>query len=166
MVAYSSMAQAVGTRRAWSRAILFKLKNRAMCQGLMKRKRSICLAAKKKDGNKKSVVRVDDEVPQANKLRQLVPGGKSMDICSLLEETAHYVKCLTTQVKVLSIHMGMLVSSVHPMEGLVISWSSAGTCGFNGTRRRTPFAAQTTIGNSIRTIADQECNGKSHDKRS
>ena len=37
----------------------------------------------------------------------------------------------------------------------VISWSSAGTCGFKGTRRGTPFAAQTAAGNAIRTVVDQ-----------
>nr|YP_010421477.1 ribosomal protein S11 [Urtica hyperborea]USG55529.1 ribosomal protein S11 [Urtica hyperborea] len=39
--------------------------------------------------------------------------------------------------------------------GRVISWSSAGTCGFKGTRRGTPFAAQTAAGNAIRTVVDQ-----------
>ncbi|MBA0766598.1 hypothetical protein Gotri_015628, partial [Gossypium trilobum] len=36
--------------------------------------------------------------------------------------------------------------------GRVISWSSAGTCGFEGTRRGTPFAAQTAAGNAIRAV--------------
>nr|USG97988.1 ribosomal protein S11 [Pilea alpina] len=39
--------------------------------------------------------------------------------------------------------------------GRVICWSSAGTCGFKGTRRGTPFAAQTAAGNAIRTVVDQ-----------
>ncbi|XLT87203.1 hypothetical protein HN873_008956 [Arachis hypogaea] len=30
-----------------------------------------------------------------------------------------------------------------------------GTCGFKGTRRGTPFAAQTAAGNVIRTVANQ-----------
>ena len=33
--------------------------------------------------------------------------------------------------------------------------SSAGTCGFRGTRRGTPFAAQTAAGNAIRAVVDQ-----------
>ncbi|EXB75020.1 30S ribosomal protein S11 [Morus notabilis] len=41
------------------------------------------------------------------------------------------------------------------VRGRVISWSSAGTCGFKGTRRGTPFAAQTAAGNAIRTVVDQ-----------
>ncbi|MBA0857337.1 hypothetical protein Goshw_010845 [Gossypium schwendimanii] len=39
--------------------------------------------------------------------------------------------------------------------GRVISWSSAGTCGFEGTRRGTSFAAQTAAGNAIRAVVDQ-----------
>nr|QEZ90590.1 ribosomal protein S11 [Archidasyphyllum excelsum] len=31
----------------------------------------------------------------------------------------------------------------------------AGTCGFRGTRRGTPFAAQIAAGNAIRTVVDQ-----------
>ena len=37
----------------------------------------------------------------------------------------------------------------------MVSWSSAGTCGFNGTRRGTPFAAQTAAANAIHTVVDQ-----------
>ncbi|MBA0855917.1 hypothetical protein Goshw_021137, partial [Gossypium schwendimanii] len=37
----------------------------------------------------------------------------------------------------------------------VISWSSASTCGFKGTRRGTSFAAQTTTGNAIQAVLDQ-----------
>ncbi|XLT72852.1 hypothetical protein HN873_029278 [Arachis hypogaea] len=35
------------------------------------------------------------------------------------------------------------IVTVTDVRGRVISWSSAGTCGFKGTRRGTPFAAQT-----------------------
>ncbi|KAJ0514045.1 putative ribosomal protein S11 [Helianthus annuus] len=37
----------------------------------------------------------------------------------------------------------------------VVSWSSAGTFGFQGTRRGTPFAAQTAAANAIRAVVDQ-----------
>ncbi|KAK7239879.1 hypothetical protein RIF29_43247 [Crotalaria pallida] len=47
------------------------------------------------------------------------------------------------------------IVTVTDVRGRVISWSSAGTCGFKGTRRGTPFAAQTAAGNAIRTVADQ-----------
>ncbi|CAN6447211.1 unnamed protein product [Victoria cruziana] len=41
-----------------------------------------------------------------------------------------------------------IVTITNP-QGQVISWSFTGTCGFKGTRRGTPFAAQTTTGNAI-----------------
>ncbi len=47
------------------------------------------------------------------------------------------------------------IVTVTDVGGRVISWSSAGTCGFRGTRRGTPFAAQTAAGNAIRTGVDQ-----------
>nr|YP_009389886.1 ribosomal protein S11 [Caragana kozlowii]APL97327.1 ribosomal protein S11 [Caragana kozlowii]AVP25246.1 ribosomal protein S11 [Caragana kozlowii] len=47
------------------------------------------------------------------------------------------------------------IVTVTDVRGRVISWSSAGSCGFKGTRRGTPFAAQTAAGNAIRTVADQ-----------
>lgn len=37
----------------------------------------------------------------AHELRRLVPGGERMDPRSLLEETAHFVHCLETQVRVM-----------------------------------------------------------------
>lgn len=47
------------------------------------------------------------------------------------------------------------IVSVTDVRGRVISWSSAGSCGFKGTRRGTPFAAQTAAANAIRTVIDQ-----------
>lgn len=47
------------------------------------------------------------------------------------------------------------IVTVTDVRGRVISWSSAGTCGFRGTRRGTPFAAQTAVGSVIRAVADQ-----------
>lgn len=47
----------------------------------------------------------EDEVNgirKAKELRELVPGGEAMEICKLLDETAHYIKCLSTQVKVMT----------------------------------------------------------------
>ena len=100
LAAYSSMAHAIGTRRAWSRAILIKLGiKRTRNHVLMKKKRSSL--GKKQRVVKKFTGTPIELVSQEKKLRKLVPGVKSLDICSLLEETAHYVKCLTTQVKVM-----------------------------------------------------------------
>lgn len=38
------------------------------------------------------------EPGKAAVLRRLVPGGKAMDLSSLLEETAHYMQYLSAQV--------------------------------------------------------------------
>ncbi|GMI98403.1 ribosomal protein S11 [Hibiscus trionum] len=47
------------------------------------------------------------------------------------------------------------IVTVTDVRGRVISWSSAGTCGFKGTRRGTLFAAQTAAGNAIRAVVEQ-----------
>nr|YP_009486743.1 ribosomal protein S11 [Piliostigma thonningii]YP_009486778.1 ribosomal protein S11 [Piliostigma thonningii]AWB12966.1 ribosomal protein S11 [Piliostigma thonningii]AWB13001.1 ribosomal protein S11 [Piliostigma thonningii] len=47
------------------------------------------------------------------------------------------------------------IVTVTDVRGQVISWSSAGTCGFKGARRGTPFAAQTAAKMAIRTATDQ-----------
>ncbi|RZC58001.1 hypothetical protein C5167_005316 [Papaver somniferum] len=47
------------------------------------------------------------------------------------------------------------IVTVTDVRGRVVSWSSAGTYGFRGTRRGTPFAAQTAAGNAIRTVVHQ-----------
>lgn len=95
IAAYLSMARAVGSRRVWSRALLFKLRTRARRHN-MTRRRPLGLKQKR-------VIKNDPqgELSQTKKLRHLVPGGKTMDMCSLLEETAHYITCLATQVKVM-----------------------------------------------------------------
>nr|YP_008994427.1 ribosomal protein S11 [Viviania marifolia]AGV02855.1 ribosomal protein S11 [Viviania marifolia] len=47
------------------------------------------------------------------------------------------------------------IVTITDVRGRVVSWSSAGTCGFKGRRKGTPFAAQTTMENAIRTVVDQ-----------
>nr|YP_010389633.1 ribosomal protein S11 [Chesneya acaulis]UPT34386.1 ribosomal protein S11 [Chesneya acaulis] len=47
------------------------------------------------------------------------------------------------------------IVTVTDVRGRVISWSSAGSCGFKGRRRGTPFAAETAAGNATRTVVDQ-----------
>nr|YP_009926695.1 ribosomal protein S11 [Lophopyxis maingayi]QNK04986.1 ribosomal protein S11 [Lophopyxis maingayi] len=47
------------------------------------------------------------------------------------------------------------IVTVTDVRGRVISWSSAGACGFKSSRRKTPFAAQTAAGDAIRTVVDQ-----------
>nr|YP_009390891.1 ribosomal protein S11 [Drosera erythrorhiza]ARV87593.1 ribosomal protein S11 [Drosera erythrorhiza] len=43
------------------------------------------------------------------------------------------------------------IVTVTDVRGQVISWSSAGTCGFKSRRRATPFAAQTVAKDATRT---------------
>nr|YP_009352001.1 ribosomal protein S11 [Schoepfia jasminodora]AQW41719.1 ribosomal protein S11 [Schoepfia jasminodora] len=47
------------------------------------------------------------------------------------------------------------IVTITDVRGQVVSWSSAGTCGFKGPKRGTPFAAQTAAGNAICTVVDQ-----------
>nr|AGE93488.1 ribosomal protein S11 [Xiphidium caeruleum] len=47
------------------------------------------------------------------------------------------------------------IVTVTDARGQVISWASAGTSGFKGTRRGTPYAAQAAAVNAIRTVIDQ-----------
>nr|YP_010832726.1 ribosomal protein S11 [Astragalus flexus]WFG52468.1 ribosomal protein S11 [Astragalus flexus]WFG52544.1 ribosomal protein S11 [Astragalus flexus]WFG52620.1 ribosomal protein S11 [Astragalus flexus] len=47
------------------------------------------------------------------------------------------------------------IVTVTDVRGRVICWSSAGSCGFKGKRRGTPFAAQTAAANAIQTVVDQ-----------
>ncbi|KAM0932022.1 putative DNA-directed RNA polymerase [Dioscorea sansibarensis] len=48
------------------------------------------------------------------------------------------------------------IVTVSDVRGQVVSWASAGTSGFKGTRRGTPYAAQAAAVNAIRTIIDQD----------
>jgi ribosomal protein S11 len=45
-----------------------------------------------------------------------------------------------------------IITIVVDVWGQVLSWSSIGVCGFKGTRRGTPFVAQTVAENVIRTL--------------
>ncbi|CAN6684904.1 unnamed protein product [Malus baccata var. baccata] len=88
--AYASMACAVGRRRAWSRALLWKIRNKACNGGVVRRS----IGSRSHYSIKKRV-----QQNKVNELRKVVPGGEGMDTWSLLEETAHYMKCLTTQLE-------------------------------------------------------------------
>ncbi|XP_064977374.1 transcription factor IBH1-like [Musa acuminata AAA Group] len=83
--AYASMAYSAGHRRAWSRALLRKLRCR--------RARPVILPRRPRIARPQVVIEID----RAEVLRKLVPGGTGMDYCRLLEETADYIRCLTTQ---------------------------------------------------------------------
>jgi small subunit ribosomal protein S11 len=47
------------------------------------------------------------------------------------------------------------IVTVTDVRGQVLCWSSAGACGFKGTRRGTPFATQTVAENVIHTLMDR-----------
>ncbi|KAL5794498.1 hypothetical protein ACOSP7_003092 [Xanthoceras sorbifolium] len=125
IAADKSMAVAVGSRRAWSRAMLWRIhqfrhhhqtwRHRAF---VMRRnhyssynqpiKKRILIEKKKKNKRKKKDEgdhhhHQEEErgIRDTGELRKLVPGGETMDLCSLLDETAHYIKCLVTQVQVM-----------------------------------------------------------------
>ncbi|XP_050365288.1 transcription factor IBH1-like [Argentina anserina] len=108
--AYGSMASSVGNRRAWSRALLWKIRNQtrrgyAARRNITSSSRQLSMKKRicdlQKGDQSKNRVEVGG-MGQVDKLRRLVPGGQIMDTCSLLEETAHYMKCLVTQVKVMT----------------------------------------------------------------
>nr|YP_010286994.1 ribosomal protein S11 [Limnobium laevigatum]UKT61070.1 ribosomal protein S11 [Limnobium laevigatum] len=48
------------------------------------------------------------------------------------------------------------IVTITDVRGRVVSWSSAGTSGFKGPRKGTPFAAQAAVINAIRIVGMQE----------
>ncbi|KAK4374996.1 hypothetical protein RND71_005673 [Anisodus tanguticus] len=82
LAAYASMASAVGSKRTWSRALLGKIRNRSLIRNMVKKKR--------RSENPREQIGFGE-------LRKLVPGGEVMDFYNLLDETADYIKCLTSQ---------------------------------------------------------------------
>ncbi|MBD3400684.1 MAG: 30S ribosomal protein S11 [Candidatus Coatesbacteria bacterium] len=46
------------------------------------------------------------------------------------------------------------IISVTTLDGRVIGWGSAGTAGFKGSKKSTPFAAQVTAGNCAKKALD------------
>ncbi|GAB2282402.1 hypothetical protein Dimus_016947 [Dionaea muscipula] len=113
MAADASMASAVGRRKAWSRAMILKLrtKRHAVLKhappagvdeiGYSASRRIRRAAACRRKANVVHKPDHDPSASQEDQLRRLVPGGEAMDLCSLLDETAHYIKCLATKVIVM-----------------------------------------------------------------
>lgn len=89
VAACASMASAVGPQRAWSRAVLRKM---------MKRRGEVITTKRKRTNPRQLTLGLGQE----EDLRGIVPGGKGMGYCSLLTETAHYIKCLQAQVQVMT----------------------------------------------------------------
>ena len=51
-------------------------------------------------------------------------------------------KNIQTGVAHISATFNNTIVSITDVSGNVVAWSSAGTCGFKGSRKSTPFAAQ------------------------
>ncbi|KAF8077364.1 hypothetical protein N665_1043s0009 [Sinapis alba] len=95
--AYVSMARAAGgTNRLWSRALLRRAakENNKVIRFPRRKKRVMWLRRRRRSNRR-------DLVEEAERLRNLVPGGGAMETSKLMEETAHYIKCLSMQVKVM-----------------------------------------------------------------
>ncbi|XP_074335953.1 transcription factor IBH1-like [Apium graveolens] len=85
------MAATVGSKRAWSRAMLSKIR----------RRRQMVRSRRLKIGNPRRRINSYCGESETEELREIVPGGEGLDTKSLLDETAHYIKCLSTQVEVM-----------------------------------------------------------------
>ncbi|XP_062185426.1 transcription factor IBH1-like [Phragmites australis] len=117
--AYSSMARAASPRSAWSRALLRQVRVRRAVRSrraVLMRRRVSAAPAPPLGASRSSVSagqtsvappvrtpppRQEGEPARADALRQLIPGGNGMEYCSLLEETADYVRCLRAQVQLM-----------------------------------------------------------------
>ncbi|PKI59157.1 hypothetical protein CRG98_020422 [Punica granatum] len=98
LAAYASMASAFGKRRVWSRAMLQRI--RCHSSSVRRGKVRQHMRTMRRSGKKRKKIgrELAAKAQDVKKLRKLVPGGESMDLEGLLRETAHYVKCLVTQV--------------------------------------------------------------------
>ncbi|KAK8711757.1 hypothetical protein V6N13_147024 [Hibiscus sabdariffa] len=103
VAADKSMAYSVRSRTTWSRATLSRLRTRSRHRRLASfgPRSSVTTAAVLEKASSHGKENEGGLVVQAGELRELVPGGETMDLCNLLDETAHYIKCLTTQVQVM-----------------------------------------------------------------
>ncbi|KAG8489142.1 hypothetical protein CXB51_017186 [Gossypium anomalum] len=102
-----SMAYSVRSRRIWSRAMLSRFRSRRSAFSVRRSsvKTTNCTTSPpsaliKVTINENKIAKGGLDM-QTDELRELVPGGEAMDVCNLLGETAHYIKCLTTQVQVM-----------------------------------------------------------------
>ncbi|KAK4419723.1 hypothetical protein Salat_2385200 [Sesamum alatum] len=100
--ACASMACAVGPRKAWSRAILKKIRARTLHHYLINKSRNQQMMMIKRGNPRDEELAVGFGYGEEDDLRGLVPGGEGMGFCRLLSETAHYIKCLRAQVQVMT----------------------------------------------------------------
>jgi hypothetical protein len=97
--AYTSMAYTSSPRHTWSRALLRRLRQQQL--QLQRRKPGRLLPTRRRVCIITPAISRPDEPTRAETLRRLMPGGRSMDYCNLLEEAADYVKCLRAQVQLM-----------------------------------------------------------------
>ncbi|GJX69955.1 reverse transcriptase domain-containing protein [Tanacetum coccineum] len=85
-------------------------------------------------------------------------GGRRHEVRDRIAMTQRQIKChyLRWEKGEIDLVAVLLASStICKNGGVTVSWSSAGTCGFRGSRRGTPFASQTASANAIRAVVDQ-----------
>ncbi|CAN6241242.1 unnamed protein product [Urochloa humidicola] len=129
--AYTSMARAANPRRAWTHALLRQVRVRRAMRSrravLLRRRvsaappagpappplgaaRRIVVSAAAGEASAPPPAalarggpppRQAGEPARADALRRLVPGGSEMEYCSLLDETADYLRCLRAQVQLM-----------------------------------------------------------------
>ena len=63
-------------------------------------------------------------------------------------------KNIQTGVAHISATFNNTIVSITDVSGNVVAWSSAGTCGFKGSRKSTPFAAQMAAESAARKAAE------------
>ena len=63
-------------------------------------------------------------------------------------------KNIQTGVAHISATFNNTIVSITDVSGNVVAWSSAGTCGFKGSRKSTPFAAQLAADDAARKAQD------------
>ncbi|CAH1433761.1 unnamed protein product [Lactuca virosa] len=110
IAAYASMTSVVGPRRAWSRAILWKIRNRGVLRRNKKRVHHITTSLRLHRHHARPTRRRNPNREHVNpfgnsglevKLGKLVPVAETMDPYSLLDEIADYIKHLATEVEVM-----------------------------------------------------------------
>ncbi|XP_057965794.1 transcription factor IBH1-like [Malania oleifera] len=95
----ASMACAAGARRAWSRALLRKCRQRLQRRRALGGKIGMSTVRKRSEVGNKGWEGIGSGSGQAHELRRLVPGGQAMEFHALVREAAHYIKCLNAQIE-------------------------------------------------------------------
>lgn len=95
--AYASMASSVGPRKAWSRALLKKIRSHKVV--MMMNVHGKTKRIRRRERRRRKPTRFGHE--GLKDLSEVVPGGEAMDSCKLLNESGHYIMCLRAQVQIM-----------------------------------------------------------------